>query len=79
MHVQKLKEIFRFSEIMKLHFLITAKRKNLFLFTCIVLDPDIKLKEVDQNIPFGGQIEFGNFFLDYFFANSKNFRLNAFQ
>ena len=37
------------------------------------------MKEVDQNIPFGGLVEYGNFFLDYFFANSKNFRLNAIQ
>ena len=37
-----------------------TKRKNYFLCTCFVLDPNINLKEVDQNFSFGGLIGYGN-------------------
>ena len=77
MNVQKLKEILRILEIIKQDFSSNAKRKNLFLCTCIVLDPNINLKEVDQKFPFGGLIGYGNSCMDYFFANSKIFRLQA--
>ena len=76
MNVQKLNEILRIFEIIKQVFSSNTKRKNLFPFTCIVLDPDINLKEMDQNF-FGGLIGYGNSCLAYFFANDKNFRLHA--
>ena len=77
MNVQKLIEILRVFEIIRQDFSSNTKRKNLFLCTCIVLDPDINLKEMDQKFPFGGLIGHGNSCMDYFFANSKIFRLHA--
>ena len=77
MNVQKLNEIQRVFEIIRQDFSSSTKRKNLFLCTCIVLDPDINLKEMDQKFPFGGLIGYGNSCMDYFFANSKIFRLHA--
>ena len=77
MNVQKLIEILRVFEIIRQDFSSNTKRKNLFLCTCIVLDPDINLKEMDQKFPFGGLIGYGNSCMDYFFANSKLFRLHA--
>ena len=60
MNVQKLNEILRVFEIIRQDFSSNTKRKNLFLCTCIVLDPDINLKEMDQKFPFGGLIGYGN-------------------
>ena len=77
MNVQKLNEILRVFEIIRQDFSSNTKRKNLFLCTCIVLDADINLKEMDQKFPFGGLIGYGNCCMDYFFANSKIFRLHA--
>ena len=77
MNIQKLNEILRVFEIIRQDFSSNTKRKNLFLCTCIVLDPDINLKEMDQKFPFGGLIGYGNSCMDYFFANSKIFRLHA--
>ena len=77
MKVQKLNETLRVFEIISQDFSSNTKRKNLFLCTCIVLDPDINLKEMDQKFPFGGLIGYGNSCMDYFFANSKIFRLHA--
>ena len=77
MNVQKLNEILRVFEIIRQDFSSKTKRKNLLLCTCIVLDPDINLKEMDQKFPFGGLIGYGNSCMDYFFANSKIFRLHA--
>ena len=58
-------------------FLIKYKKKKVFLSTCIVLDPDISLKEMDQKFSFGGLIGYRNFCIYYFFAKSKSFRLHA--
>ena len=73
MNVQKLIEILRIFEIIRQDFSSNTKRKNLFLFTCIFLDPDINLKEMDQKFPFGGLIGYGNSCMDYFLANSSTF------
>ena len=62
MNVQKLNEILRIFEIIK---------QGLFLCTCIVLDPDINLKEMDQKFPFGGLIGYGNSCMDYFLQTLK--------
>ena len=77
MNVQKLNEIRRVFEIIRQDVSSNTKRKNLFLCTCIVLDPDKNLKEMDQKFPFGGLIGYKNSCMDYFFANSKIFRLHA--
>ena len=77
MNVQMLNEILRIFEIIKQDFSSNTKRKNLFLCTCIVLDPNINLNEIDQKFPFGGLIGYGNSRVDYFFAKSKIFRAHA--
>ena len=77
MNVQKLNEILRNFDLIKYDFSSNTKRKNYFLCTCIVLDPNINLKEMDQKFLFGGLIGYGNSCIDYFFANSKIFRLHA--
>ena len=71
MNVQKLNGILRAFEIIRQNFSSNTKRKNLFFFTCIVLDPDKNLKEMDQKFPFGGLIGYGNSCMDYFFATPK--------
>ena len=73
MNVQKSKEVLRVFEIIRQDFSSSTKRKNLFLSTCIVLDPDINLNEMDQKFSFGGLIGYGNSCMDYFFANLKIF------
>ena len=77
MKVQKLNEILRTFEIIKQEFPSKTKRINVFLCTCFVLDPNINLKEMDQKFHFEGLIGYGNYCLDYFFANFKIFRLHA--
>ena len=77
MNVQKLNEVLRNFDLIKHDFSSNTKRKNYFLCTCIVLDPNINLKEMDQKFPFGGLIGYGNSCMDYFFANSKTLRLHA--
>ena len=58
-------------EIIKQDFPSKTKSKKLSLFTCIVLDPDINSKELDQKLPFGGLIGYGNSCIDNFFGKSK--------
>ena len=71
MNVQKLNEILRVFEIIRQDFSSNTKRKNLFLCTCIVLSPDINLKEMDQKFPIGGLIGYGNSCMDYFLQTPK--------
>ena len=77
MNVQKLKEILRNLDLIKHEVSLKTKRKNYFLCTCIVLDSNINLKEMDQKFPFRGLIGYGNSCTDYFLANSKKLRLHA--
>ena len=56
--------------------MLIEKEKFISLYR-IVLDPDINLKEMDQKLPFGGLVGYGNSCMDYFFANSKIIRLHA--
>ena len=74
MNVQKLKENVRFFMIIKQNFSSNTKRKSLFPCTSIILDPDMKMKEMDQNTPLGGLI--GSCMI-FFPANSKIFRLQT--
>ena len=69
MNVQKLNENLRNFDLIKHDFSSNTKRKNYSLCTSIVLDPNINLKEIDQKFPFGVVIGYGNFCMDYFFAN----------
>ena len=54
------------------------QKEKITFFVRIVLDPNISVKEMDQKLPFGGLIGCGNSCMDYFFANSKVFRLHEF-
>ena len=71
MNVQKLNEVLRNFDLIKHDFSSNTKRKNYFLCTCIVLDPNINLKEMDQKFPFGGLIGYGNSCMDYFLQIQK--------
>ena len=75
MNIQKLNENLKNFDLIKFDFSSNTK-KNSFLCTCFVLDPNINLKEMDQKYPFGVLIGYGNSCMDYFFAKSKIFRLH---
>ena len=77
MNVQKLNEVLRNFDLIKHDFSSNTKRKNYFLCTCIVLDPNINLKEMDQKLRFGGLIGYGNSCMDYFFCKFKNFQTSC--
>ena len=77
MNILKLKEILRNFDLIKHDFSSNTKRKNFFLCTGNVLNPNINLKEMDQKFPFGCLIGYGYSCMVYFFANSKIFRLDA--
>ena len=70
-------EILRKFDLIKHGFSSNTKRKTYCSCTCIILDPNINFKEMDQQFPFGGLIGYGKSCMDYFFANSKIFRLHA--
>ena len=53
MNVQKLKENVRFFKIIKQNFSSNTKRKKLFRCTSIILNPDTKMKKMDQNTSLG--------------------------
>ena len=76
MNVQKMSEILRSFDLIKYDFSSNKQIKNYFLCTCIVLDPNINLKEMDKKFSFGGLIGYENSCMDYFFANSKIIRLH---
>ena len=54
-----------------------SSRKNLFLSACDIWNDKVSLREMDQNIPFGGLIGYGNSYLDSILCYSKVFRLHA--
>ena len=72
MNVQKMKETLRL-----LRYLCYLQKKNIYLCSCFLSNPDIILKEKDEKFSFGGLIGSGSFSMDYFFANSKIFSLHA--
>ena len=71
MNVQKLNEIIRNFDLIKFEFSSNTNTKNYFICTCIILDPNINLKEMDQKFPFGGLIGYGNSCTDYFLQIQK--------
>ena len=77
MNVQKLTETLKKFDLTKHDFSSNTERKKYFLCTCIVLDQNINLKEMDQKFSFGSLIGYGNSCMDYHCANSKFFRLHA--
>ena len=71
MNVQKLNENLRNFDLIKYDFSSNTKGKNYVFCTCIVLDPNINLKEMDQKFPFGGLNGYGNSCMDYFLQTQK--------
>ena len=62
---------------MKSKFVHNCTRKNLFLSACYYWDGTISLREVDQKFLHGGNIGYGDSYLDSVFRYSKVFRLHA--
>ena len=52
-------------------------RKNLFLSACFCWDSRISLREMDQKFEFGGNIGYGDSYLEFFFRHFKVFRLQS--
>ena len=52
-------------------------RKCLFLSACFFWNSNIPLREMDQKLPFGGHIGYGNSSSDSVFRYTKVFRLHA--
>ena len=72
MNVQKLNENLRIFEIIEQDF--SSNTKNIFCFTCIVLNPDSSLKKEPKSF-FGGLFGYGNSCMDCFFANCRKDKL----
>ena len=77
MDVLFLISIFRLYPGIKLSFKHNSVRKNLFLSACFCWNSRLFLREMEQKFPFGGLIDYGNFYLDSVFRYSKVFRLHA--
>ena len=77
MDVLFLMSIFRFYPGLKLSFEHSSVRKNLFLSAGFCWDSRLSLRELDQNVIFGGTIGNGNSYLDLLFRHFKMFRLPA--
>ena len=69
--------IFGYYLALKLPFRHNSARKNLFLKACYIRNDKISLREMDQNLPFGGLNVYENFYLDSILCYSKDFRLHA--
>ena len=77
MDVLFLMSIFRLYPGLKMSFEHKIVRKNLFLSACFCWDSGLSLCEIDQNFKFGGTIDDGDSYLEFFFRHSKVFRLHA--
>ena len=69
MNVQKLKKNLRFFVIIKHDF--SSKTKKIFLCTCLVLDQDIKLKELELKF-FEGVNGYVSYSMVYFLQTTKS-------
>ena len=77
MDVLFLKNIFRLYPGLKMSFEHNSFRKNLFQSACFCWDSRLSLREMDRKLKFGGNIGYGNSYLDSVFRYSKVFRLHA--
>ena len=77
MDVLFLISVFRLYPGMEMTFKHNSVRKNLFLSACFCWNSRLSLREMDQKVPFGGLIGYGNSYLDSVFRYSKVFRLHA--
>ena len=69
--------VFRLHPGFKMSFEHNSVRKNLFLSACFFWDSGLSLREMDQEVKFGGLIGYGNSYLDSVFRYSKVFTLHA--
>ena len=77
MDVLFLMNIFLLYPGLKLSFEHNSVRKNLFLSACFGWDSRFSLREMDQKFKFGGNIGYGNSYLELLFRHFKIFRLHA--
>ena len=77
MDVLFLCSVFRLYPGLKMSFEHKSVRKNLFLSACFCWNSRFSVREMEQKIPFGGLIGYGNSYLDSIFRYSKVFRLHA--
>ena len=72
-----LMSILRLYPGLKKSFEHNSVRKNLILSACFCWDSRLSLREMDQNIKFGGTIGYGDSYLEFLFRHFKVFRLHA--
>ena len=77
MDVLFLMSTFRLYPGLKLSFEHNIARRNLFLSACYCWDSRLSLREMDQNIKFGGTIGYGNTYLELLFRHFKIFTQHA--
>ena len=77
MDVFFLMSIFRLYPGLKKSFEQNSVRKNLFLSACSCWDSRLSLREINQNYIFGGNIGYGNSYLELLFRHFKIIRLHA--
>ena len=77
MDVLFLMSIFRLYPGLKMSFQHKSVRNNLFLSACVSRDSRLSLREIDQNIKFGGTIGCGDSYLEFSFRHFKVIRLHA--
>lgn len=74
MDVYKIQQNFRLISAL---FPDNSNRKNYFLATCKFIDNEIDLVDVDQSVPFGGNIGIDDSILEQIFKGFKLFRMHA--
>ena len=62
---------------LKMSFEHNSVRKNLFLSACFCCDFRLSLREMDQELKFGGTIGYGDSYLEFVFRHFKVFTLHA--
>ena len=77
MDVFFLMSIFRLYPGFKMSFEHNSVRKNLFLGACFCWDSWLSSREIDQKYIFGGNIGYGDSYLEFLFLRFKVFRLHA--
>ena len=65
--------VFRLYPGLKMSFKHNSVRENLFLYACFCWDTGLSLREMDQNLEFGGLVGYGSSCLDSVFR----YRLHA--
>ena len=69
--------MFRLYPGLKMSFQHKSIRKNFFLRACFCWDSRLSLREMEQKFKIGGNVGYGDSYLDSVFRYSKVFRLHA--